>query len=162
MGGSTSFGNSSPVAEFNIWADPEAASIVFNSGARMRLVGLNVTHTVLVDSEYVRRIQELGTTQAAFIGEVLEGFVTAYSKVSSSPGFAPIHDPCALLGVTHPELFEYLPAHVDIELTGTLTRGMTVLDRRELCSIGGANVDVAMSANSRAVLDLLFGAIASL
>ncbi len=162
MGGSTSFGNSSPVAEFNIWADPEAASIVFNSGARMRLVGLNVTHTVLVDSEFVRRIQELGTTQAAFIGELLEGFVTAYSKVSSNPGFAPIHDPCALLGVTHPELFEYLPAHVDIELTGTLTRGMTVLDRRELCSIGAANVDVAMSANSRAVLDLVFGAIASL
>ncbi len=162
MGGSTTFGNVSPVAEFNIWADPEAASVVFNSGAKLRMVGLNVTHTVLVDGEFVRRLGRLETPQATFIGELLDAFVTAYSKVSSKPGLAPIHDPCALLGVTHPELFEYVSAHVDIELAGTLTRGMTVVDQRELSSLTSVNAEVAVGARSRAVLELLFEAIEKL
>ncbi len=162
MGGSASFGNVSPVAESNIWADPEAASVVFNSGAKLRMVGLDVTHTVLVDHEFARRIRRLRTTPATFIAEFLDAFVNAYSKVRSKPGAAPMHDPCALLGVTHPALFRYRSAHVDIELTGTLTRGMTVVDQRELSGLGAANADVAVSADSCAVLDLVYEAIANL
>jgi inosine-uridine nucleoside N-ribohydrolase len=159
MGGSTSFGNMSPVAEFNIWADPEAASIVFNSGARLRMVGLNVTHTVLVDSAFAQRIRRLETAQAEFIAELLDAFVNAYSKISTQPGVAPLHDPCALLAVTHPDLFEFVSMHVDVELTGALTRGMTVVDQRELASISAVNADVALSADSSEVLDLLFEAV---
>jgi inosine-uridine nucleoside N-ribohydrolase len=159
MGGSTSFGNKSPVAEFNIWADPEAAWVVFNSGASIRMVGLNATHTVLIDNAFVQRIRRLETAQAKFIGELLDAFVNAYSKISMQPGAAPMHDPCAVLGVTRPDLFEFMSTHVDIELTGTLTRGMTVVDQRELANISAVNADVAVSADSREVLELIFDAI---
>jgi inosine-uridine nucleoside N-ribohydrolase len=162
MGGSTSYGNITPAAEFNIWSDPEAASIVFNSGARLRMAGLNVTHTVLVDWPFVQRIHQLDTPPARFVGDLLAAFVTAYSKMSRQPGFAPIHDPCALLRVTHPDLFGSAPAHADIELTGAYTRGMTVVDLRELAGITAGNVDVAMSADSARVLDLLYETVSAL
>ncbi len=162
MGGSTSYGNITPTAEFNIWADPEAASIVFNSGARLRMVGLNVTHTVLVDWPFVQRVRELDTPPARFAGDLLAAFVTAYSKMSRQPGFAPIHDPCALLWITHPGLFGSVPARVDIELAGAFTRGMTVVDLREAADITAANADVAMSADSARVLDLLYETVSAL
>ncbi len=162
MGGSTSYGNITPAAEFNIWSDPEAASIVFNSGARLRMAGLNVTHTVLVDWPFVQRIHQLDTAPARFVGDLLAAFVTAYSKMSRQPGLAPIHDPCALLRVTHPDLFGSAPARVDIELTGAYTRGMTVVDVRELAGITAGNVDVAMSADSARVLDLLYETVSAL
>jgi inosine-uridine nucleoside N-ribohydrolase len=162
MGGSSSYGNITPAAEFNIWADPEAASIVFNSGVRLRMVGLNVTHTVLVDWPFVQRIRELGTPPARFVGDLLAAFTTAYSKMSRQPGFAPIHDPNALLWITHPDLFGSVSARVDIELAGTFTRGMTVVDLREAADITAANVDVAMSADSARVLDLLYETVSAL
>ncbi|MGH3305534.1 MAG: nucleoside hydrolase [Streptosporangiaceae bacterium] len=162
MGGSTSYGNVTSAAEFNIWADPEAASVVFNSGARLRMVGLNVTHTVLVDSPFVQRIRQLATPPARFVGDLLEAFVIAYGKMSRQPGFAPIHDPCALLWVTHPDLFGSVPARVDIELAGAFARGMTVVDLRELSGITAGNADVAMSADSARVLDLLYETVSAL
>lgn len=162
MGGSTSYGNVTPAAEFNIWADPEAASIVFNSGARLRMVGLNVTHTVLVGWPFVQRLRQLDTPPAGFVADLLAAFVTAYSKMSAQSGFAPIHDPCALLQVTHPGLFGSIPARVDVELTGAYTRGMTVVDLRELAGITAGNADVAMSADSGRVLELLYETISAL
>ena len=162
MGGSTSYGNITSTAEFNIWADPEAASIVFNSGARLRMVGLNVTHTVLVDWPFVQRVRQLDTPPARFVGDLLAAFVTAYSKFSRQPGFAPIHDPCALLWVTHPDLFRSVSARVDIELAGTFTRGMTVVDLRELAGTSAGNADVAMSADSARALDLICETVSAL
>jgi inosine-uridine nucleoside N-ribohydrolase len=162
MGGSTSFGNMTPVAEFNIWADPEAASMVFNSGARLRLIGLNVTHTVLVGSPFVQRIRQLGSPAARFVGDLLDAFVSLYGKMSRQPGFAPIHDACALLWVTHPELFGSVSARVDIELAGAFTRGMTVVDLREVPDLTAANADVAVSADGGRVLDLLYETLSAL
>jgi len=162
MGGSTSYGNITPTAEFNIWADAEAASIVFNSGARLRMVGLNVTDTVLVNWPFVQRIRKLDTPPARFVGDLLAAFVTAYSKMTRQPGFAPIHDPCALLWVTHPDLFGSVHARVDIELAGAFTRGMTIVDLRESAGTAAGNADVAMSADSARVLDLLYETVSAL
>jgi inosine-uridine nucleoside N-ribohydrolase len=162
MGGSTSYGNMTSVAEFNIWADPEAAAIVFNSGARLRMTGLNVTHTVLVDWPFVQRVRQLATPPAEFVGDLLAGFVTAYSKMSRKSGFAPIHDACALLWVTHPDLFGSVLTRVDIELTGAFTRGMTVVDQRELAGITEGNAEVAMTADGPRVLDLLYETLSAL
>jgi inosine-uridine nucleoside N-ribohydrolase len=140
MGGSTSYGNITSAAEFNIW----------------------VTHTVLVDWPFVQRVRQLDTPPARFVGELLAAFVTAYSKMSRQPGFAPIHDPCALLWVTHPDLFGSVSARVDIELAGTFTRGMTVVDLRDLAVISAGNADVAISAASERALDLIYETVVAL
>jgi inosine-uridine nucleoside N-ribohydrolase len=162
MGGSTSFGNVTPTAEFNIWHDPEAASIVFSSGAAIRMLGLNVTHTVLVDRAQIDRIAGLGSTAARFSSELLGAYMNSYNQISSKPGTAPLHDPCALLAVSHPDLFGLVSAHVEVELTGTLTRGTTVVDQRELADTGPANAQVAVSADGPRALELLHETIAQL
>jgi inosine-uridine nucleoside N-ribohydrolase len=162
MGGSTSFGNVTPTAEFNFWHDPEAASIVFSAGATIRVLGLNATHTVLVDRGYIDRIAALGSAAARFSSELLGAYMTSYDRISSKPGTAPLHDPCALLAVSRPDLFGFASAHVDVELGGTFTRGTMVVDQRELADTGPANAQVALTADGPRILELLFETISQL
>jgi inosine-uridine nucleoside N-ribohydrolase len=162
MGGSTSFGNVTPTAEFNIWHDPEAASIVFSSGAAIRMLGLNVTHTVLVDRAYTDRIAALGSAAARFSSQLIGAYMNSYDQISSKPGTAPLHDPCALLAVSHPDLFGFASAHVGVELAGTLTRGTTVVDQRELADTGPVNAQVAVTADGPQVRELLYETISRL
>ncbi len=162
MGGSTSFGNVTPAAEFNIWHDPEAASIVFSSGAAIRMLGLNVTHTVLVDRGYTDRLAALGSSAGSFSSQLLGAYLNSYDRISGKPGSAPLHDPCALLAVSHPDLFGFVAAHVDVELDGELTRGMTVVDQRELADLESPNAQVAVTADGPQVLGLLYETIGAL
>lgn len=129
MGGSTSFGNMSPVAEFNIYVDPEAADAAFASGIPITMYGLNVTCQVPLDAVLVGKIRGLGNR----IAEPVAGWLDFYLDRSEEllgrrVGF--VHDLCALAGVVQPGLFEYTPAYVRVELTGRRTRGMTVCDQR--------------------------------
>ncbi|ARX81125.1 MULTISPECIES: uridine-preferring nucleoside hydrolase UriH [Streptomyces] len=129
MGGGYHTGNWSPVAEFNIKIDPEAAHIVFNAGWPVTMVGLDLTHQALATPEVTRRIAEVGTRPAVFVGELLDFFGAAYREAQ---GFEhpPVHDPCAVAYVIDPSVMTVRKAPVDIELTGTLTLGMTVADFR--------------------------------
>lgn len=129
MGGGTLFGNRAPHAEFNIWADPEAASVVFGYGGSLRMVGLNTTHQVVITHEYVQSMQALGTPQGKFAAELLDFFSTTYGEMLGTYG-GPLHDPCAILAITHPELFDLREKRVEIELHGEFTRGMTAVDER--------------------------------
>jgi inosine-uridine nucleoside N-ribohydrolase len=163
MGGSTSFGNVSAVAEFNIAADPEAAYIVLSSGANLRICGLNLTHQVLVDPGFVSSVRALGTPAAGFFGASLDFFLQAYAATWAEPGpVAPIHDACAVLAVTHPQLFGMRRRHVAVELTGTLTRGMTVVDQRPIRATEAANAAVAETVDALAVLGLIRQAVAAI
>ena len=129
MGGGYHTGNWSPVAEFNIKIDPEAAHIVFNAGWPVTMVGLDLTHQALATPEVTRRIAEVGTRPAVFVGELLDFFGAAYREAQ---GFEhpPVHDPCAVAYVIDPSVMTVRKAPVDIELTGTLTLGMSVADFR--------------------------------
>lgn len=129
MGGGYHVGNFSAVAEFNIAIDPEAAHIVFNAGWPVVMVGLDLTHQALATAEIAARIAAIGTTAARFVGELLEFFGQAYKDVQ---GFEapPVHDPCAVAYVIDPSIVKTRRVPVDIELTGGLTRGMTVADFR--------------------------------
>lgn len=129
MGGATTVGNTTAAAEFNIWADPEAASIVFNSGGNVIMAGLDLTHQFLIDRARVGQIRALGSTVAGFSADLLEFFINAYEQ-SYGEAVGPLHDPCSVLAVTHPHLFTSERRHVAVELYGELTRGMTVVDRR--------------------------------
>lgn len=129
MGGGYHTGNWSAVAEFNIKIDPEAAHIVFNESWPVVMVGLDLTHQALATPAVVERIAAVDTAPARFVLELLEFFGATYKQ---SQGFdsPPVHDPCAVAYVIDPTIVRTVKVPIDIELTGTLTLGMTVADFR--------------------------------
>jgi purine nucleosidase len=129
MGGGFHEGNWSPVAEFNIIIDPEAAHIVFNEPWSVTMVGLDLTHQALATPEVAEQVRQLGTVPAQFVLELFEFFAAAY-KENQGFEYPPVHDPCAVAYVIDPTVMTVRKAPVDIELTGTLTLGMTVTDLR--------------------------------
>lgn len=129
MGGGYHVGNWSPVAEFNIKIDPEAAHIVFNESWPVVMVGLDLTHQALATPDVVQTIAGIGTAPAAFVVELLEFFGHMY-KDAQGFDHPPVHDPCAVAYLIDPSVMTVRRAPVDIELTGTLTLGMTVADFR--------------------------------
>jgi inosine-uridine nucleoside N-ribohydrolase len=161
MGGSTTVGNVTPVAEFNVWTDPEAAHIVLTSGLPIRMCGLHVTHEVLVDKGFIQEIGRLDTRPALFAAALLGTFIDTYPDAFVGEPHAPLHDVCAVLAVTHPHLFEWQPAHAAVELTGTLTRGMTVIDQRDTSSKRAPNVQLARRADRTGILETILDAVRS-
>lgn len=129
MGGGYHTGNWSAVAEFNIKIDPEAAHIVFNAGWPLTMVGLDLTHQALATPEVISKITSVGTAPAQFVLELLEFFGTMY-KSAQGFDYPPVHDPCAVAYVIDPSVMTTRKVPLDVELTGTLTLGMTVADFR--------------------------------
>jgi inosine-uridine nucleoside N-ribohydrolase len=162
MGGGTLHGNRAPHAEFNIWADPEAASVVFNYGGPLKMVGLNTTHQVVITKAFVERVAALKTRKAIFAAELLDFFSTTYGEQLGVYG-GPLHDPCAVFAVTHPQLFDLRPKRVDIELYGEFTRGMTAVDERPIVASkkGEPNALVAYEPKSAEIFDLIYAAVAA-
>ena len=125
MGGSFTRGNATAAAEFNIWADPEAARIVFDADWRVTMIGLDLTLQAQANSMVIDRFRALG----ALADELIVPLATFYfnPNVPDWDGQA-VHDVCAVAYVSRPDLFDTRPARVDIETTGELTTGMTVVD----------------------------------
>ena len=114
MGGGAHAGNVTPVAEFNIWADPEAAAIVFREAAPLTMVGLDVTHRVLLGGDEAARMRAAGTPAADFAANLLE---FAYARCREfGLDAAPVHDATAIIAVTHPHLFRRSRHPVSVEL----------------------------------------------
>ena len=159
MGGSTGQGNVTAAAEFNIWADPHAARIVMASGVpTIIMAGLNLTKQYTFGADLAERMIALGTATGVFSGQVLSSYIEAASRLRVSRE-AHLHDPCAVLAITHPELFETSRHHVEVS-TGRMTAGMTVVDQR---GYGGAepNVDVLMRIDREPAVEVLLDAIAT-
>jgi inosine-uridine nucleoside N-ribohydrolase len=154
MGGSASVGNVTPIAEFNIWADPEAADIVFRCGALIRMCGLNLTHQLRTSDDLIEQITSHGTPLGSFVGGM---FGYLHDRMADLMGErrAALHDPCAVLAVTHPELLEFEPRSVRIELKGELTRGMTVVDQRTTRRRDDPNVEVAFHIDAERAMRLV-------
>ncbi len=157
MGGSTGLGNITPVAEFNIWCDPEAAAALFASRARIRMVGLDITNTVGFDPAGIDRLLAGGRV-AHHVGELME-FYLGRELDRRGIAFAPIHDACAIVPYVEEGLVEYRHCNVGIELAGRLTRGMTVCDLRPLTpqgradrGVGEANAYVAVRIDAKGVV----------
>lgn len=129
MGGGVNVGNWSATSEFNIVIDPEAAHIVFNESWPLTMVGLDLTHEALATPQVAADIAAVGTAPARFVGELLEFFGHTYRD---QQGFEhpPVHDPCAVAFVIDPTVMQTIKVPLDVELTGTLTLGMTVADFR--------------------------------
>jgi purine nucleosidase len=127
MGGAIGEGNITPAAEFNIFADPHAARIVFESGVKLTMLGLDVTHQVLATPERVRVIAALDTAVSRAVVGLLE-FYNIYDQTKRNRPGAPMHDPCVIAYLLQPDLFAGRDCHVVIETVGEHTLGRTVVD----------------------------------
>jgi purine nucleosidase/pyrimidine-specific ribonucleoside hydrolase len=157
MGGSADRGNWTPAAEFNIWADPEAADIVFRSGVPVTMCGLNLTHQALATPDVMKRIAAVGTQVADVVVDLLGFFAETYRDVFGF-GSPPVHDPCAVARVARPDLVGVRDAFVAVETTGDWTTGMTVVDLLGRLD-RPANARVAMDLNVEGLWDLIVDAL---
>jgi ribosylpyrimidine nucleosidase len=153
MGGAYVEGNITPSAEFNIYADPEAAHIVYSAGIPITMIGLEVTQQALLTLEDAARIHALGTPQARIAADLIADQVQWFvDQLGWQAG--QVYDACAAVGAMELSVIKTKPMHVDIELTGMHTRGRTVAD------ISGyhtqpANVDVGVGIDLARFLRLL-------
>ena len=161
MGGNWGPGNVTAAAEFNIWADPEAAAEVFASGARLLMAGLDLTHQFMMTPQRIAAVRALATPLATFGAELLTYFSEAYARSFGGVQQGPLHDPCAVLAVTDPQLFASADYHVAVETTGELTRGATVVDRRTGSRSGVPNTTVLQTIDDEAAFEVLLDSLRS-
>ena len=156
MGGGIATGNWTPAAEFNILVDPEAARIVFTSGVPITMAGLDVTEKALIMPEDFERVRALGNPVSDIVAQWLEFFYRFHRSIGYAG--APMHDPCAVMALIHPEIFTIRPMYVQIETAGEYCRGTTVGD---LLGFSGhaPNADVLMDVDRARFADLLVEAI---
>ena len=129
MGGSLTFGNSTPAAEFNIWADPDAAHVVFTSGIPIKMIGLNVTRQVGATPERRAQVRRIGNETARIVAELLDFYSERLKKLFGLKGGS-MHDPLAVAALIDSDVLRFEPMHVSIELRGEHTYGMTLCDYR--------------------------------
>jgi inosine-uridine nucleoside N-ribohydrolase len=159
MGGAIAEGNVTPAAEFNVWADPEAAARVFESGLDVTMVGLDVTHRALVTPAHADRLRVAGRVGRA-VAELLDFYGVFHREVYGFDG-SPVHDAVAVAQVIRPELLRLEQLNVEIDCESSLCRGRTVVDvwRR---TGREPNANVAVEIDSEAFLELLVGRLAAL
>ncbi|MCE5972119.1 nucleoside hydrolase [Sinirhodobacter sp. WL0062] len=120
-------GNTTPAAEFNIYVDPQAAEIVFKSGAPLVVMPLDVTHKALTTRARIEAFRALGTRVGNAVASWTDFFERFDMAKYGSQG-APLHDPCVIAYILRPDLFEGRHINVEIETQSELTMGMTVAD----------------------------------
>ena len=127
MGGAIGEGNVTPAAEFNIWADPEAAARVFESDLDLTMVSLDVTYRALMGPDHARRLAAAGRA-----GRLVAELYEFYSQVHAArfgSGNAPVHDAVAMAYVVDPTLLETRLCAVRVDTGPELSRGRTNVDR---------------------------------
>lgn len=142
MGGAMTGGNMSTTAEFNAWVDPEAMSVVLNSGIPCTMIGLDVTEKAILNREDMRFFRALNTKAGSVVADLLEFMLQRFSKGGED---ALMHDGLAVAVAAVPELVQTKRYYVDCECRGTYTRGHTYVaknqvlikkgERPELCDV---------------------------
>jgi inosine-uridine nucleoside N-ribohydrolase len=153
MGGAIAEGNVTPAAEFNIWADPEAAARVFSSGCDVTMVGLDVTHRALVTSAHAEELRAAGRIGRT-VAELLDFYGVFHREVYGFDG-SPVHDAVAVAHVIDPTLLELERLNVRVDCCpDELCRGRTVVDVWRRTGLD-SNASVAVGIDSERFLGLL-------
>jgi len=159
MGGAIAEGNATPAAEFNIWADPEAAHRVFASGVDLTMVGLDVTHQALMGPLHAERLSRAGT--AGKLAADLYGFYAQFHRQQYGWQGAPVHDAVAMAHLIDNTLLGTKHCGVIIDTGPELSRGRTHVDLSGRAA-WKPNCHVAVSIDGERFLELLITRISAL
>jgi inosine-uridine nucleoside N-ribohydrolase len=157
MGGAVGLGNVTPAAEFNLWADPEAAARVFTTDIDRTMVGLDVTHQALMTPAHAERLARAG--RAGKLVADLYAFYSRFHRDEYGWEGAPVHDAVALAQVIDATLLETRHCGVTVDTGPELSRGRTYVDLRGRWA---PNCHVALQIDSERFLELLVQRISSL
>lgn len=153
MGGARSEGgNITPSAEYNVWADPEAADEVLRSTCEVVMIGLDATHQVRATEARIAALAHVGTVAGDVVAAMLRFSQDVERRIvgGDSP---PLHDPCPIAWLMRPGLFTLKPCRIDIETGSELTRGHTAVEFR--VDAAGARHRWAVAADGQGVFDLI-------
>ncbi len=147
-------GNWTPAAEFNIYVDPEAAEIVFQSGIPVVMAGLDVTHKAQIHAADIERFRAIGNPISTIVAELLDFFMEYHKDEKWGFVGAPLHDPCTIAWLLKPEIFTTVERWVGVETQGKYTQGMTVVDYYFLTG-NKPNATVMVDVDRQGFVDLL-------
>jgi inosine-uridine nucleoside N-ribohydrolase len=145
MGGSLAGGNVTPAAEFNFYVDPEAASIVFNSGIPITMVGLDVTRKVELTESYIRQLEAGKNKPSQAAARIARAIMATYKKHGQNGG-PTLHDPLAVSALIRPDILTFEDYQVKIETTGTITAGESVGWKRDPINYAAALENIGPSS----------------
>jgi purine nucleosidase len=150
--------------EFNFWVDPYAARAVLRSGARLRLVGLDVTRQVRLTRAHAATMAASGRPFGAFAGDCTVAWIDRNAREfpgdPRSADSCAMHDPLAVASIVHPELVTWAPAHVDVAVADE-ARGVAVADLLEGADAPEPNATIATAVDVDGFLDYFLATIAS-
>lgn len=153
MGGSYSYGNVSPAAEFNMLADPEAAQVCFTSGCPITMVGLDVTRKAMCTPEIVHRMARLKTRSTDLFCQLMTYYCGRQKAVYGRDG-GPLHDPVTIASLLKPDLLTLTPMYVEIDWQSPSSAGRTNCDVTNYYR-KKPNVDVATDIDTEQFWNLL-------
>lgn len=159
MGGSIANGNVSPAAEFNIYADPEAAHIVFNSGVKLLMVGLDVTRKVMVLPDVVQRMNRVDNHVSNLFVKLMNVFNENQQNVFGIPA-GPLHDPVTIAYLINPHILKTKRVSCDIDISHGSSYGRTNIDLFDYLG-KPKTIDVAIDIDVEMFWDLIESVIQS-
>lgn len=157
MGGAAVGGNVTAASEFNIYEDPEAAAIVFNSGLPIVMCGLDATHLCGVNRESAADLVEHGGKIAAAVGGMVQFYLN--SPAYKEKDAACIHDAVTFMYLMHPEIYKGVKMPVSVDCSDGPMRGNTLCDMRRTVSEEGLTVTVLMDADGQKFQEYLLDAV---
>ncbi len=152
-------GNATPTADFNLYCDPAAARHVIREPVTKTLVPLETTGQVLLGFDVLDQLPAEESRAGAIVRGMLTHAFRAQRQILGSEGIH-LHDAVGLVAATNPELFERTTVTADVEVTGELTSGMLVIDRRQIRR-GRPNADVLTGCDAAAVQDCVLRGLAA-
>jgi purine nucleosidase len=145
-------GNTTPLAEFNVYVDPHAAQIVYHSGMPMTLVPLDVTYDCILTPKDVERLQEIKSPIPKFIADSTRFYMEFHDEYQKIEGCV-INDPLALALTFAPGLCDYEEHYVDVDLSGGVSMGNTYADFYKMTR-KPANMKIALGVRARDFIEL--------